>query len=254
MVFLLITTAVSGQEARLTLTGPAANQLVEGREYDVTWTGSGIETVTVVADGSLISLPGSPRGDFNETVVERTTAVPGKAVWRVPFLDTLRFRIRITGYDSHGQPVAEDVRVYRFRPAILRNRTANGIYIDLRGTEKQRLYRLQDNVVTNAYLTSGSRSHYFLPKTRDSAKIHDHYGVFRVIQKYPMYWSNTYSVWMTHAMRFWKGHFIHGTYPDQYYLLGRPASSGCIRLHRKDAKELYKLTPVGTRVEIFGTP
>lgn len=39
---------------------------------------------------------------------------------------------------------------------------------------------------------------------------------------------------------FYSGHFaIHGT--DQVKKLGRPASSGCIRLHPKNAAKLFKL-------------
>lgn len=39
---------------------------------------------------------------------------------------------------------------------------------------------------------------------------------------------------------FYSGHFaIHGT--DQIKKLGRPASSGCIRLHPKNAAKLFKL-------------
>jgi lipoprotein-anchoring transpeptidase ErfK/SrfK len=39
---------------------------------------------------------------------------------------------------------------------------------------------------------------------------------------------------------FYSGHFaIHGT--DQVKKLGRPASSGCIRLHPKNAAKLFDL-------------
>jgi lipoprotein-anchoring transpeptidase ErfK/SrfK len=39
---------------------------------------------------------------------------------------------------------------------------------------------------------------------------------------------------------FYNGHFaIHGT--DQVKKLGRPASSGCIRLHPKNAAKLFDL-------------
>ncbi len=46
-------------------------------------------------------------------------------------------------------------------------------------------------------------------------------------------------------------HGIHATYPNMYRYLGRPASHGCIRQHRKDAAILYDLVPVGTPVYVF---
>lgn len=251
IVFLLFS-GLSADRPAVSAAGPMPSQMAEGRSYDITWTSTGIHSVTIEAEGDLISLPGNPRGKINIVIAQKVPAELGKVKWTVPFLDTVRFTINITGYDEEGRFVAVDSRKYLFRPEVLRTRTANGIYVDLRNLERQRLYRLHNNVVTHAYLTSGSRSGVFLPKTADSAQPHDHVGVFRVTYKNPMYWSNEYKVWMTHAMRFWKGHFIHGTYPSEYPLLGRPASSGCIRLDRTNAKELYDITPIGTRVEIFG--
>lgn len=251
VVFALVTASVA-EGPSIAPVGPTPRQLSEGRTYDIAWTSVGLHRVTVEADGDLISRPGSPRGEFSIVVAKDVPAERGRVSWTVPFLDTTRFTVHVNGYDDEGRLVATDSRVYLFRPEVLRNRTANGIYVDLRKSDRHRLYRLHNNVVTHAYLTSGSRSGVFLPKTSDSSKPHDHVGVFRVTYKNPMYWSNEYQVWMTHAMRFWKGHFVHGTYPSEYHLLGRPASSGCIRLDRTNAKELYELTPIGTRVEVFG--
>jgi hypothetical protein len=249
---LLLVVPLSAQNPQVVLQGPNTRQLAEGRTYQIKWMGYGIKTVSIVAEGVLTSIPDAPRGQFTEVLAQGIPASQGDLSWQTPYLDTLRFNIRIKGYDAAGRLVAEDSRGYIFRPAILRNRTANGIYIDLRDPTRQRIYRLAQNEVTNIYLTSGARTHIGLPKTMDSPEPHDHVGVYRVLQKIPMYWSNEYKVWMTHSMRFWKGHFIHGTYPSEYQYLGRPASSGCIRMDRTDAKQLYDMTPIGTRVEIFG--
>ncbi|HPP75244.1 MAG TPA: L,D-transpeptidase [Armatimonadota bacterium] len=250
-VFVALSPAVA-QTPQVALLGPSVNQLAEGRVYDIEWTSQGIETVTLEAEGNLTSLPDSPRGMFNVTIAEKIPADQNKFRWRVPFIDSTRFVLKTKGYDSRGQLVAQDVKLYHYRIEILRTRTADGIYVDLRNPARQRLYRLKNNIVTHAYLTSGSRSGTFYTKSQDSAQPHDHVGVFRVTQKYPLYWSREYSVWMTHAMRFWKGHFIHGTYPSEYSKIGTPASSGCVRLHRTDARELFEISPIGTRVEIFG--
>jgi hypothetical protein len=251
VAFVLVGTA-QAQGPQIYLTGPVAQQLTEGRSYDISWSSSGVSSVSISADGDLISAPDSPRGRFNGVIADGIDANAGSVRWQAPFLDTMRFTVTIRGYDDTGQQIAEDKQDYLFRPEFLDTRTADGIYVDLRDPKRQRLYRLHGNVVTHAFLTSGARTQIFLPRHQDSSTPHNHVGVFRVLGKDPMYWSNEYQVWMTSALRFWKGHFIHGTYPDQYPLLGTPASSGCIRLHRADAKVLYDLTPVGTRVEILG--
>ncbi len=46
--------------------------------------------------------------------------------------------------------------------------------------------------------------------------------------------------------------YIHGT-PDTVEV-GRPGSIGCIRMHNADLIELFELVPVGTPVDIDGTP
>ena len=48
------------------------------------------------------------------------------------------------------------------------------------------------------------------------------------------------------------GYGIHGTNaPDS---IGKYASHGCIRMRNRDVEELFKLVPVGTRVELIGGP
>jgi hypothetical protein len=248
---MLLALGVQSYAAELKIVAPTTDQMAEGKSYYIKWGGMGAATVTITAEGNLTSRPGAPRGPFSVIIAENVPASRGLVAWTVPYLDTVRFAIHIVGYGAWGQAVAEDFKTYVFRPRVLRNRSANGIYIDLGNPDRQRLYVLRGNVLIRAYLTSGARTHVALPKPQRRVEPFDPTGVFRVSDKYPMYWSNLYQVWMTHAMRFWQGHFIHGTYPSEYYLLGHPASSGCIRLDRTDAEELYNMSPRGTRVEIF---
>lgn len=50
----------------------------------------------------------------------------------------------------------------------------------------------------------------------------------------------------------WGRYGIHGTiFPNS---IGWNASHGCIRMRNKDVRELYKITPVGTKVIIQGGP
>lgn len=244
--------ATANPDPLVAISSPTVKQLTEGKTYPVEWNSDEISTVTITAEGELTSIPSDPRGHFSEPIAEDVDATLGSVSWTVPFLDTINFTIDIKGYDENGQLIAEDSKPYIFRPSVLSNRSADGIYIDLGHLDRQRLYVLKDNILVRAYLTSGSRTSNFLPKPMDSSQPFDPIGVFRVMEKVPMYWSKQYSVWMTSAMRFWKGHFIHGTYPSEYPYLGTPASSGCIRLDRSNALDLYNITPVGTRVEVFG--
>ncbi|PJI10389.1 hypothetical protein CUB90_17925 [Clostridium sp. CT7] len=50
----------------------------------------------------------------------------------------------------------------------------------------------------------------------------------------------------------WGRYGIHGTiYPNS---IGWNASHGCIRMRNKDVRELYRITPVGTKVIVQGGP
>jgi lipoprotein-anchoring transpeptidase ErfK/SrfK len=235
----------------VTLVAPTVAQLQEGRGYDITWKSTGAAFVEITAEGTLTSIPGNPRGPLVINIAPSVPAEQGVFRWKVPFVDSMRFAIHLRTYAADGTPIAEAARFYTFRPGILANRNQDGIYVDLRNPEHQRLYLVRKNALVRMYLTSGARTGVALSKGMDSSEPHNHYGVFRVGYKNPMYWSNEYDVWMTHAMRIWKGHFIHGTYPSEYEYLGTPASSGCIRLDRTNAMELYNMTPMGTRVEVF---
>lgn len=50
----------------------------------------------------------------------------------------------------------------------------------------------------------------------------------------------------------WGQYGIHGT--DEPWSIGYAKSHGCIRMFNKDVAQLYKITPVGTKVRIYGGP
>jgi len=50
----------------------------------------------------------------------------------------------------------------------------------------------------------------------------------------------------------WGMYGIHGT--NEPWSIGRSLSHGCIRMFNKDVAELYKITPIGTKVTIYGGP
>lgn len=251
MAFIITALAVPVISESITLTGPKNAELAEGKSYHITWNSEGLESVSVVAFGTLTKIPGHDRGDFSIVIAEAAPASRGSVNWTVPFLDTDKFRIKVKGYNGNGQAVDSSDRLYSFRPAVLRTRSADGIYIDVRREDRQRLYVIRDNKVIRAYLTSGAYQGEFYPRNVHPKKPHDHPGVFRVTAKYPNWYSRMFQVDMPWAMRYHGGHFIHATSPPFYNLLGTAASNGCNRLELSQAKELYDMTPVGTRVEII---
>ncbi|MBO9622679.1 MAG: L,D-transpeptidase family protein [Sphingomonas sp.] len=72
-------------------------------------------------------------------------------------------------------------------------------------------------------------------------------GEFTILQKQAFHRSNLYSdAPMPHMQRLtWDGIALHGG-----YIPGRPASHGCVRLPVKFARQLFDLTPVGSKVTI----
>jgi L,D-transpeptidase catalytic domain len=79
-------------------------------------------------------------------------------------------------------------------------------------------------------------------------------GSYRVQLMKTYHWSRKYHGHMPHAIFFSGGYAIHGT--DSVRRLGRPASSGCIRLHPSHARELFAMVREhgqgGTRIAISG--
>ena len=65
-------------------------------------------------------------------------------------------------------------------------------------------------------------------------------GTFRPTRLHKMWYSQKYdNSPMPHSIFFTGGYAIHGT--EYTKSLGRPASHGCVRLHPKNARALFKL-------------
>ena len=224
----------------------------EGETYTITWAADAIQSVSVVVYGTRTPRGTTSRGNFQIAAAEAVPAALGQLSWTVPWIDSVEFLVKAKGYNSLGYQVAMDERRYGFRPAVMANRTEDGIYLDLHERINQRVYVQKDSCLTRAYLSSSSENYLWLAPSRHSTKPHDHAGVFKVLEKKRSHWSTLFNVRMPWAMRYHGGHYIHATSPNLYRLLGRPASHGCNRLTHRDARELYQTTPLGTRVEVIG--
>jgi hypothetical protein len=75
-------------------------------------------------------------------------------------------------------------------------------------------------------------------------------GTFRINARNIREWSDPYKVWMPYWQHFHRGMGLHETVS---YLHNMPAGShGCVNLLRADAKALWKIGKIGTRVHTFG--
>ncbi|MHB0913664.1 MAG: L,D-transpeptidase [Armatimonadota bacterium] len=236
----------------IALTGPNRQAMLEGTTYPISWSSDGIASVSVVASGERTPLGRRSRGAFVIVVAQGVPASAGSVAWTVPWVDSWQLLVKVKGYDSTGRLVANEARPYGFRPAVLADRTVDGLYLDLHERKNQRLYVQKNYQIVRAYLSSSSENYCWLPSGRHVPKPHDHAGVFWVLSKKRSHWSSQFHVWMPYAMRYHGGHFVHATSPNLYDKLGRPASHGCNRLTRDDARELYYSIPIGTRVEVIG--
>lgn len=236
----------------INLIPPSQSELTEGQSYHVEWSAGGAETVNVILQGERIPLGGKSRGSFEIVVLKGIPAVNCECTFTMPWVDAITFTLKVKGYDPSGHLISVGRQEYRFRPKVMANRFQDGIYLDLHLKVNQRLYVQKDKVIAKAYLSSSSENYLWTPPNVHPKKPHDHAGVFKVESKEPMHYSKLFDVKMFWAMRYLAGHFIHATYPNLYRLLGQPASHGCNRLTKTDAKALYDTTPIGTRVEVIG--
>jgi lipoprotein-anchoring transpeptidase ErfK/SrfK len=250
VLFLVVSASAFAQDVYIA--GPEQAELTQGQTYLAAWNAGGAETVDISLVGTRTPLGAKSRGPFEIAIARGIPAVENERAFAMPWVDSAEFALRIIGRDGSGNRVSAGEREYRFRPAVLANRTDDGLYLDLHEKTNQRLYVQKNGVIARAYICSSSMKYRWLPANVHLETPHDHAGVFHVISKSPKVHSRQYDVDMPWAMQYLSGHFIHATSPNLYRLLGRPASHGCNRLTREDARSLYAATPVGTRVEVIG--
>lgn len=243
--------AAYGQD--IEITEPNRFAMLEGATYVVAWTArKPVNSVSIVATGPRTPLGKESRGDFVVQIAESIPADDGRVEWNVPWIDADSFFVKLKGYDNSGQLVTTTQRGYGFRPRAMANRMEDGIFLDLHTRDTQRLYVQRDYRITKAYMSTSSREYDWRPRNSHVKDPHDHAGVYSILEKKRLHRSVLFDVDMPYAMRYHGGHFIHATSPNLYQYLGAAASSGCNRMTLEDARELYIMTPVGTRVEIIG--
>ena len=103
--------------------------------------------------------------------------------------------------------------------------------------DRQLTLAIDDNVVVRVIHMSSGKPGFATPT-----------GSYAVFRKEARSWSVPYKVWLPWATYFVGGVAFH-EYPDVPVV---PASHGCVRTPRYDARWLYEFTPIGTPVVVFG--
>jgi len=240
------------QPAAIAFVNPQTDQeLIEGDEVELTWQASGpIAYVRVSYCGNKCRLGGHDRGGFEGFITQKAPSA-GSLKWKVPWLDATALKLRIAGLAEDGTKLGAHERAVRFRPRFMAHLSDKGTLIAISKT-RQRLYYQKGGKIVREHIVSTAASGYWTPTMRpDSAGSHGAMG--QVFYKSPNTWSRQYRVWMPYwlAITSSGSHGIHATSPGYYYALGSPASHGCVRQHRADARILYGMVEVGTAVYVF---
>lgn len=221
----------------------------EGDRVTIVWQWSGpIVRVRLYCYYERCKLGGRSRGKEGFNISEMIPNT-GYLTWRVPWVDSPGFWVRIAGYDAGGTRIAVDERYVRFRP-----KEANGLHgtFILVVRHRQRLYYFKDDRLVRMHIVSTARPGYVTPKMGPGTVRHG-VRMGQVFKKIRYAWSNRYNCPMPYwlAITSTGSHGIHATTPGAYRRLGRPASHGCIRQHLNDARALYNMVDVGTPVYVF---
>jgi hypothetical protein len=231
----------------LTLAYPTPDGVVNEGPQTLVWHTSGpIVQVKLTYSGPRCELGGRSRGSFSGAIGK--VANTGTTQWDVPWMDATQFTLRLAGYDAAGQELAGDERHYQLRPRVLQGKPARCIVVS---KSRQRLYYLTDGTIKRMHIVSTAMGGYTTPTMKPGSS--GRRGAMgRVFSKQYAPVSSLYHV----VMYYWLGitssgsHGIHATSPPFYSRLGGPASHGCIRQHKADAKVLYSLVSVGTPVYV----
>lgn len=226
------------------------DEWVEGTSVTIAWEVTGpICWVRLYYYGGKCRLGGRSRGSFDGYIAKRVSAIE-TVQWVIPWIDARALRVRVAGFDANGERRAWFERTVHFRPRELAGVPDTCIAIIKR---KQRLYYYQDGNIARMHVVSTARPGHTTPQMKPGDYSRRRGALGQVFRKSPWPRSRRYNCTMPYwlAITSSGSHGIHGTSPNLYHRLGRPASHGCIRQHRRDAKKLYELVPIGTPVYIF---
>jgi len=226
-------------------------EVLEGSKFTIRWESGGpIEKVRLYYSYDLCELAGRARGHVGKVLFNQMIPNFGEVPWTIPWLDTDGFRLRIAAYGADDELIgAEEIGV-RFRPAELKDLPDHAIGIV---KKRQRLYYYEGGKIKRMHIVSTAAPGYWTPTMKPGSYDRRRGAMGQVFGKQGNAWSRRYDCWMPYWLQITAtgSHGIHATSSPFYRYLGRPASHGCVRQHRADARVLYSLVDVGTPVYIY---
>ena len=235
----------------LMLSPAEGDEWVEGSPVTIRWLSCGpIRKVRIYYSYERCKFAERSRGEVGVVLADM---IPdnNQFTWaKVPWLDTGSVRLRIAGYDAEGNRVAADEVGLHFRPRELVGLPDTCIAIVKR---HQRLYYLREGKIVRMHIVSTAASGYWTPTMKPGSYDRRRGAMGKVFSKSTSAWSRMYNCTMPYWMAITSSgsHGIHATSPPFYHRLGSPASHGCVRQHRTDARILFGMVPVGTKVYVF---
>ena len=234
--------------AALTLVYPAAGTGVNEGDGLFVWnTGGPIAYVRLSYSGENCRLGGSSRGTFNQTLGK--VANKGTYKWAVPYMDASEFKLHLVGYGVDGKQLAATEGTFQLRPRYLQDKPETCLVVS---KARQRLWYLKDGLIRRMHLVSTAAGGYTTPNMHPGSYDRQRGAMGRVFGKDYAPMSRMYHVVMYYWLQITSSgsHGIHSTSPPFYSALGGPASHGCIRQHRSDARILWGMVNVGTPVYV----
>jgi hypothetical protein len=225
-------------------------EIIEGDALRVTWRAGGpVATVRMYYEYENCRLAGRFRGSVGKVIAGTKLPNTGEHTWTIPWMDTYRLRLRIAAYDADGGLIDHEEIGLQYRPKELRDLppTAIGIL-----KSRQRLYYFEGGKIKRMHIVSTAMPGYWTPLMEPGSYDRRRGSMGQVFSKSGNAWSRRYECWMPYWMAITSSgsHGIHATSSPFYHRLGRPASHGCVRQHRADARKLFKLVKMGTPVYV----
>lgn len=141
-------------------------------------------------------------------------------------------------FETKDKTPAEKAHLVR---AYLKSLEIHWIDVDL---AKQHLECWEKNKSIKSMSISAARGKTYLNSVEPKGKVaHNHQGVFQIYLRQRKHWSKEYEVWMYHNSFFHNGHVIHDCRRENFRMLGKPASHGCVRTPPK--QNPYSWTKIG---------
>jgi hypothetical protein len=224
----------------------------EGADVEFAWETAGpVAFVRISYAGENCHLGGRARGGFDTFITEKAPNT-GRYRWTLPRVDAIEMKVRIAALDEEGQKLAADERPLRVRPRFMAALKDKGTLIAI-SKARQRLYYQRDGRIVRQHIISTAAGGYWTPTMEPGSYDGRRGAMGRIFSKSPNAWSSQYHCWMPYWMAITAtgSHGIHATSPPFYWALGQPASHGCVRQHRADARVLYGMVSIGTPVYVF---